>query len=641
MLKIMIRVLCCLLLIGGVLAVGNRSHLLPKILSENASAQTTIQLQPFVSGLAFPVFVTNARDNSKRLFILERAGRIQVMPPGELTPLAVPFLDLTTKALTSNNIGDERGLLGLAFHPQFKTNRRFFVNYTRRPDGATVISEFRASIGNANQADIEEKVILTIAQPFSNHNGGMMDFGKDGFLYIGMGDGGSANDPGNRAQNIEELLGKFLRIDIDTPNGAVPYSSPSTNPFFGPTAGRDEIFAVGLRNPWRWSFDNLTGDLYAGDVGQNAIEEISLIQLGKNYGWRVLEGTRCTNLGPAACTAPGFTPPITEYAQSGGRCSVTGGYVYRGTLGSLPTGGYVFGDYCTGEIFLFENGAARVLLDSPYSISSFGEDENGEHYVVHLGSGANGAIYRITNPNAPTAQAASVSAANYRNSLARETITAVFGANLAVVTGASTATPLPTNLGGTQITVTDSAGTNRSAPLFFVSPTQVNYLVPAGTVAGTATVTVTNWSGVVSRGTVQINPVAPGLFTANSSGRGVPAAVVERFRANGSRSTEPVAQFDAAQNQFVPLPIDLGPADDQVFLVPFGTGFRFRSSLSAVTATIGGTAAEVTFAGDQGGFVGLDQANIRIPRSVIGRGEVDVVLTVDGQPANTVRINIK
>lgn len=636
MFKFVFRSLGGLLLLVVVLAIGNRTHLL----NETALAQTTIQLQQVVGGLAFPVFVTSSRDGTNRLFILERAGKIQLLLPGASAPSAVPFLDLTSKVLTGTTLGDERGLLGLAFHPAFKINRRFFVNYTRRPDGATVISEFKVSIGNGNQADVEEKEILTIAQPFSNHNGGMMDFGKDGLLYIGMGDGGSANDPGNRAQNIDDLLGKFLRINVDTPNGAVPYSSPTTNPFFGVTSGRDEIYAYGFRNPWRWSFDRQTGELYAGDVGQGQIEEIDIVNVGGNYGWRVLEGTRCTNLGPASCTAPGFTAPIYDYAQSGGRCSVTGGYVYRGSRETLATGTYVFGDYCTGEIFLRENGGVRMALDSPYNISSFGEDEAGEIYLVHLGGGTNGVVYRIANPNAPVAQATSVSAANYRSPLAREVITAVFGANLAAVTQ-SGSSPLPTNLGGTQITVTDSAGASRLAPLFFVSPTQVNYLVPAGTAAGTATVTITSWSGVVSRGTVQINSVAPGLFTANSSGRGVPAAVVERIRANGSRSTEPVAQFDAAQNQFVPVPIDLGPADDQVFLVPFGTGFRFRSSLAAVTATIGGTAAEVTFAGDQGSFVGLDQANIRIPRSLLNRGEVEVVLTVDNQPSNTVRINIK
>ncbi|MBS1789765.1 MAG: PQQ-dependent sugar dehydrogenase [Acidobacteria bacterium] len=636
MFKFMIRASCCSLLIGIAWFYGSHS----RIVSETVSAQTTIQLQSFVSGLAFPVFVTSAHDGSNRLFILERAGKIQLLTPGSTAPQSTPFLDITAKVLTGTTAADERGLLGLAFHPQFKTNRRFFVNYTRRTDGTTVISEFTASAANPNVADTTEKVILTIAQPFSNHNGGMMDFGKDGFLYIGAGDGGSANDPGNRAQNVEELLGKFLRIDVDMPNGAVPYSVPSTNPFFGPTAGRDEIYAFGLRNPWRWSFDRQTGELWAGDVGQGAVEEIDTIQLGGNYGWRVLEGTSCTNLGPASCVGGNFIPPLYEYTHQSGRCSVTGGYVYRGTRGTLTPGTYIFGDYCTGEIFLRENGSVRMALDSPYSISSFGEDEAGELYLVHLGSGTNGVVYRIANPNTPAEQLASVSAANYHSPLAQEFITAAFGANLAVVPQ-SGSSPLPTNLGGTQVMVTDSAGTNRAAPLFFVSPTQVNYLVPAGTTAGTATVTIISWNGVVSRGTVQINQVAPGLFTANSNGRGVPAAVVERFRANGSHTTEPVAQFDAAQNQFVPLPIDLGAVDDQVFLVMFGTGFKFRSALAAVTATIGGMAAEVTYAGDQGQFVGLDQANIRIPRSLIGRGDVDVVLTVDSQPANTVRVSIK
>jgi uncharacterized protein (TIGR03437 family) len=619
------------------LVFGNRSW----FFDQTVSAQTTIQLQQFATGFSFPILATSARDGSNRLFVVERTGKIQLMTPGTTLPLPTPFIDLTAKVLTSNSIGDERGLLGLAFHPQFKTNRRFFVNYTRRPDGATVISEFTASAANANVADTTEKIILTVAQPFSNHNGGMIDFGKDGFLYIGMGDGGSANDPGNRSQNNEELLGKFLRIDVDTPNGAVPYSSPSTNPFFGATPGRDEIYSTGWRNPWRWSFDRQTGELYAGDVGQNAIEEIDIVTLGGNYGWRVLEGTRCTNLGPAACTTPGFVAPIYEYAQDGGRCSVTGGYVYRGTRGTLTPGTYVFGDYCTGEIFLRENGSVRMALDSPYAISSFGEDEAGELFVVHLGSGANGALYRIVNPNATAAAATSVSAANFRSPLARESISAVFGTDLAVVTQPNGGGTLPTNLGGTQINVTDSAGTSRAASLFFVSPTQANYLIPAGTAAGTATVTIINWNGALSRGTVQINPVAPGLFTANSSGRGVPAAVAERILANGSRSTVPVAAFDQTQNQFVPVPIDLGTAADQVFLAAFGTGFRFRSALTAVTATIGGTPVEVSFAGAQGDFVGLDQANIRIPFSLVGRGEVDVVLTVDGAQANTVRINIK
>jgi hypothetical protein len=212
-----------------------------------------------------------------------------------------------------------------------------------------------------------------------------------------MGDGGSANDPGNRAQDVNELLGKILRIDVDNPDGAQPYSSPPSNPFFGPTTGRDEIFAVGMRNPWRFSFDRRTGNLYAGDVGQGVVEEVDIVSLGNNYGWRILEGTRCTNLGPASCNAIGFTPPVAEYNHAGGRCSITGGYVYRGSTSSLPFGSYVYADYCTGEIFLLESGSQRLLLDTTINISSFGEDEAGEIYVV----GLNGTVNRIVNPDPP------------------------------------------------------------------------------------------------------------------------------------------------------------------------------------------------------------------------------------------------
>ena len=206
------------------------------------------------------------------------------------------FLDITTRVLA----GGERGLLGLAFHPGFASNRRFFVDYTRRPDGAIVIAEYQASAVDPNVADSTERPVLVVAHPFSNHNGGMVEFGPDGFLYIAMGDGGSANDPDRRAQSIDDLLGKILRIDVDRPNGSVPYSSPASNPFFGATRGRDEIFALGMRNPWRFSFDRATGQLYVGDVGQGAIEEIDIVTLGGNYGWRIWEGTSCTGARPGA-----------------------------------------------------------------------------------------------------------------------------------------------------------------------------------------------------------------------------------------------------------------------------------------------------------------------------------------------------
>jgi glucose/arabinose dehydrogenase len=363
-----------------------------------AQSCPAVVLEPVVSsGLSSPTFVTHAGDATGRLFIVEQPGAIRVLQPGSSAPTL--FLRIPSAKITA---GGERGLLGLAFHPDFENNRRFFIYYTRTPNGGSVIAEYRASAGNPDVAEptatnATETVLLSFAQPFANHNGGSMAFGPDGFLYIATGDGGGSNDPGNRAQNVNTFLGKILRIDVDTPSGAVPYSSPPDNPYFGPTAGLDEIFAIGLRNPWRMSFDRVTGRLLAGDVGQRSREEVSLIDLGGNYGWRVMEGTRCNIGGDALpCGSSAFTPPAIEYTHGSGRCAVTGGYVYRGGSGTLPDGTYVYGDFCTGEIFGIDFDdlplspgslpiAPSLLRDTTAQISSFGEDEEGELYLVALG----------------------------------------------------------------------------------------------------------------------------------------------------------------------------------------------------------------------------------------------------------------
>ena len=358
--------------------------LLLPLLAIPGVAGAVVQLQLIASGLEAPLYVAQPRDGTGRLFVVEQPGRIKVLPP-DGGGVAV-FLDITDRVLA----GGERGLLGLAFHPRFSSNGRFFVNYTRQPDGATVIAQFRAGRDGADPTS--EVQLLVVAQPFANHNGGMVEFGPDGLFYIALGDGGSGNDPSNRAQNPEELLGKLLRIDVDRSAGGRPYATPGSNPFAG-GQGRDEIFALGFRNPFRFSFDRATGDLWAGDVGQSAVEEIDVVTVGGNYGWRVFEGSRCTNLGPASCAAPGFIPPVTEYRRSGARCAVTGGYVYRGRAGTLPSGAYVFGDFCSGEIFLFDGGGQRVLLDTPLALASFGEEEAGELYVVGLG----GTVHRLVD----------------------------------------------------------------------------------------------------------------------------------------------------------------------------------------------------------------------------------------------------
>jgi len=352
-------------------------------------------LQQFLSGLSSPVFMTNAGDGTNRLFIVQQGGIIRVLQPG-FTSAPTTFLDITVPVLS----GGERGLLGLAFHPDYETNRRFFVYYTRDPDGAIQISEFQASVANPNVANTTEIPIITIPHPTnSNHNGGTVAFGPDGYLYAGPGDGGSGNDPPNNAQNINQLLGKIIRIDI---NGGAPYAIPPTNPFAGMIPGADEIYAVGMRNPYRFAFDRGgTNQLWAADVGQGSIEEIDIITLGGNYGWRAYEGTNCTGLNPQECTGGtnpiNHTPPVVQYSHTGGRCSVTGGFVYRGTLGSLPLGSYVYADYCSGEIFLWHNNQQTVIdSTSTLNIVGFGEDEAGELYMIREG----GPIFKIVRAKA-------------------------------------------------------------------------------------------------------------------------------------------------------------------------------------------------------------------------------------------------
>ena len=391
-----------------------------------STSSSSFHLVPVLTGLSDPLFLTHAGDLSNRLFIVEQGGRILVLQPQ--APAPTVFLDISSRVLS----GGEQGLLGLAFHPDYPVNRRFFVNYTRRPDGATVIAEYRASALNRDVADAGETVLLVIAQPFANHNGGMVVFGPDRLLYIGMGDGGSANDPGNRSQDVDELLGKILRINVDVPSLPALYSSPPDNPYFGATPGRDEIFALGFRNPFRFSFDRETGDLIVADVGQDQREEIDVVIRGGNYGWRVLEGTLCTGLGPASCTSPSFIGPIAEYDHAGGRCSITGGYAYRGALDTFPRGTYVYGDFCTGEILrLFpvaSGGQQALLLDTDLSISSFGEDEGGEIYVVGLG----GTVHRIAaGPEQPQPAASQPSEGKKGGGGGCFIATAAFGSPLA------------------------------------------------------------------------------------------------------------------------------------------------------------------------------------------------------------------
>ncbi|HEY5488449.1 MAG TPA: PQQ-dependent sugar dehydrogenase [Candidatus Limnocylindrales bacterium] len=361
--------------------------------TRSAGAPPQLSVEPFASGFSNLTFVTNAGDGSGSLYAIEQAGRIRLVTPGS-TQGGRAFLDLTDRV----SVGGERGLLGLAFDPNFASNGRFFVDYTNL-SGNTVISRFtRAADGMVDPG--AETIVLTVDQPFSNHNGGMLAFGADGDLYIGLGDGGSGGDPQGNGQNLDTLLGKILRIDVAS---GTSYAIPADNPFVSGTAAggpaRPEIWDYGVRNPWRFSFDRQTDALFIGDVGQDAYEEVDVEQPGSgrhDYGWSLMEGLHC--YGATTCNQTGFTLPAVEYPHSLG-CAVTGGYVYRGSAYPSLVGRYVFGDYCSGRLFAFiaddalagRPVAALQVGQVPFSISSFGQDEAGELYVVDLA----GAIYRL------------------------------------------------------------------------------------------------------------------------------------------------------------------------------------------------------------------------------------------------------
>ncbi|WP_018616276.1 PQQ-dependent sugar dehydrogenase [Segetibacter koreensis] len=343
-----------------------------------------------------PVELTSPNDNTDRIFVLAQKGIIHVLPNKPDVKKSTVFLDISGQVES----GGEKGLLGLAFHPDYKNNGFFYVNYTKGDPLETVISRFKVSASDPNVADPKSEVILLkYRQPYENHNGGKVAFGNDGFLYIAAGDGGSGGDPGNRAQNKKELLGKILRIDVNNPSGNVPYSIPADNPFKGNKDGfREEIYAYGMRNPWRFSFDRETGALWAGDVGQDKIEEVDLIEKGGNYGWHIMEADECFKSDN--CDKSGLIDPIWSYHQGSetGR-SVTGGYVCRDkNLGDLD-GKYIFGDFVSGNIWALTYSGKKAVKNELITrlsdgLSSFGEDSNNNLYVLAYGAGK---IYKITS----------------------------------------------------------------------------------------------------------------------------------------------------------------------------------------------------------------------------------------------------
>lgn len=373
----------------GVLAVSCGSGA-----SGPSGTDPTLTLTPVVSGLDFPLYLTAPPGDTTRLFVVEKAGVIKIVKDGALLP--TPFLNITS--LTTK--GSEQGLLGLAFSPDYAASGRFYVSYTTTGGGNaghSVIARYHVS-GDPDVAGTADTVILTVNQPYSNHNGGNIVFGPDGFLYFGLGDGGGAGDPNETGQDRTDLLGSMLRLDV---TGAT-YTIPAGNPYVGSPTFRQELWNYGLRNPWRWSFDRQTGDLYIADVGQNRYEEVDVVPAGagggQNFGWDDMEGTHCFE--DANCASNLAVRPVLDYSHSEG-CSITGGYVYRGTAVPAIQGLYFYSDYCSGTLWSFRWSPGGIterkkwsLVHTGGGVTSFGEDGRGELYLVN----SSGTVYRFATP---------------------------------------------------------------------------------------------------------------------------------------------------------------------------------------------------------------------------------------------------
>ncbi len=380
------------------LAVGQGQATAQATVAAPAQPEATwprLRLRQPVTGFDRPVHIANAADGSGRIFVVEKVGRVRIVKDGVLQ--ATPFLDISDRV---RSLGGEQGLLSVAFPPGYAAAGHFYVDYTDLMSN-TVVARF-ALTADPDVADAaSEQIVLTVTQPYANHNGGQLAFGPDdGYLYIGMGDGGSGGDPLGNGQNPAVLLGKLLRIDVETGNPAT-YTIPATNPYTQTSGYRPEIWALGLRNPWRFSFDRQTADLYIGDVGQSSYEEVDYQAAaspgGENYGWNIMEGFHCYPADP--CDQTGLTLPVVEYEHTQGNCSITGGFVYRGVDYPNMAGIYFYADFCTGSMWGLERGAGTwqnsLLYDATFSISSFGEDEAGNLWVAEYRAYPDGTIHQV------------------------------------------------------------------------------------------------------------------------------------------------------------------------------------------------------------------------------------------------------
>ena len=371
-----------------------------------------------------PILLTHAGDGTNRIFVVQQTGQIYVFPNDSNVASASLFLNIQSKL---SALGAEEGLLGLAFHPSYSANGYFYINYTAPNPLRTVIARYKVQQGNPNRADTSSGfIILRIDQPATNHNGGNIAFGLDGYLYVGMGDGGPGNDPDNTGQTRSVLLGKILRIDVNDTTASTHYRIPPENPYVGNAQGwREEIWAYGFRNPWRWSFDTPTGLLWVGDVGQGAREEVDIVVKGGNYGWKIMEGTICRP-PTTGCDTTGLIKPIKEYDHSAGKNAITGGYIYRGYRRPDLVGAYIYADFGTGLMWMLRYAggvltADNLLIDAPIAISSFGVDQAAELYICSYVEAQTSGIYRFAgNPQTSVGNASPLPASfgldqNYPN----------------------------------------------------------------------------------------------------------------------------------------------------------------------------------------------------------------------------------
>jgi uncharacterized protein (TIGR03437 family) len=585
-----------------------------------------IQTVRVATGVASPTDIQNAADGSQRLFLVQQNGLVRILRNGAIVER--PFLDIRDKT----HLDGERGLLGLAFPPGFASKQWFYVDYTDLL-GDTVIARYQVS-ANPDVADpASEIILLHIPQPFANHNGGQVRFGPDGYLYIAMGDGGSGGDPQNNGQNRGALLGKLLRIDVESDPGHVRI--PPDNPFLNVAGARPEVWAFGLRNPWRFSFDSATRDLWIGDVGQDAYEEVDFQPAasagGENYGWNLMEGLHCYQAG---CSSQGLVLPVAEYSHADG-CSVTGGFVYRGRVSPGLRGTFLYGDYCSGRFWGVERQGTtwvnRPLLASTFNISTFGQDEAGEIYVANAGDST---IHHIVGSQAPRyVSGGVVNAASFAAGMAPGSLAALFGFGVLDDSGIVNAERIPvaTNLNGVSIAVN-----GLPAPILAVAnqngQEQVNFQVPFE-IAGQTAASIVVSRGGVSGAAVSV-PVAdfqPGIYT-----QGTQAIVVHIADNTLATAARPLAPAEFA---FL-YAAGLGQVANQPKTGDGAPVDALASAMADVRVTLAGIPCEVQFAGLAPTLVGVYQVNFRVPPNAPS-GLQDLVVTASGIASPVVKTAIR